>query len=114
MKDGEHGSFSTYARDFLTNHKLRRLPKNGLEGIVSIFYLVAPLVFTSFTEEMKGYLSIAADKRILQAVITDLNFDEYLAGCKALGCVSELIAIQLWAQIERTDTNIINIGVVYR
>lgn len=113
-KSGMHGNFSTYTRDFLKQHKLRSVPLERFRGnrFNILFSSAASVHF--LVEQMKGYLEISADNRLLQAVKADLNTEEYLAGCKALGLVSELITIPLWAQIERTDTNIIDIGAVYR
>jgi len=109
-----HGSFSTYTCDFLKEHKLRSVPLERFRGnrFNILFSSAASVHFLA--EEMKGFLQISAENRLLQAVKADLNTEEYLAGCKALGCISELITIPLWAQIERTDTTIIDIGVVYR
>ncbi|WAR06273.1 hypothetical protein MAR_021642 [Mya arenaria] len=113
-KSGVHGSFSAYLHDFLNQHKLQSVPLERFRGNrFNILFSSAACVYF-LAEEMKEFLEISADNRFLQAVKSDLNTMEYLARCKALRFVFELITKPLWAQIERTDTNIKDIGVVYR
>ena len=113
-KSGMHGSFSTYTSDFLKEHHLRSVPLERFRGNrFNILFSSASHVHF-LADEMNDFLSISANNRLLQAVKFDISNSEYLAGCKALGFVSELITVPLWSQIERTDTNIIDIGVIYR
>ena len=61
-------------------------------------YFLAPYV--------QEYLQGGHQNRLLQSVKHDINVPEYLAGCKALGLVSELITKPLWGLIENKNVHV--------
>ena len=63
---------------------------------------------------MNQYLEFGASNHLLQAVKSDLEVPEYLAGCKSLRLVSHLIMLPLWSQIENTDISILEIAQYYK
>ena len=51
-------------------------------------------------DEMCRFLEGHQANRLLQAVLQDLKTPQYLAGCKALGLISQLVTIPLWCLSE--------------
>lgn len=77
-----------------------------------VFSSAASVFFLA--DEMTNYLQSGASNRLLKAVQSDLQVPEYIAGCKALGLVSQLITVPLWTQIEDTKIHILDIGESYK
>ncbi|CAG2220925.1 unnamed protein product [Mytilus edulis] len=65
-------------------------------------------------DKMSAYLEAGASNRLLLALQFDLQIPEYVAGCKALGLISEFITIPLWCCLEDSNISIMDIGVHFK
>jgi hypothetical protein len=63
---------------------------------------------------MLAFLQSGATNRLLKSLSFDFQVQEYLAGCKALGLISELISKPLWYRIEDPSISIMQIGAYYQ
>ena len=48
--------------------------------------------------------------QLLNAIMTDIEVPEYLAGCRALGLVNKIITAPLWQVMELRDTSILDMN----
>ena len=113
-KNGAHMPFATFLQDFLTTNKLNSIPLERFKGNrFNIIFSSGSNVFY-LHDQMKAFLEFGASNRLLQAVQFDLGIQEYLAGCKALGLVSELITKPLWCKIEDSNITIMQMGTQYK
>ncbi|KAH3712103.1 hypothetical protein DPMN_071782 [Dreissena polymorpha] len=93
MKSGVHRSFSSYISEFLKQYKLRSVPSERFRGNRFNILIISASSVHFLSEEMKGFLEISAENRLLQAVKAEVKTEEYLEGCKALSLISELITV---------------------
>ena len=95
-KNGQFQQFSTYVQVMLKENGLNSIPLEPFRGNrFNILFRNAGAVFF-LKEEIKRFLDLESSNRLLAAVKHDINTPEYLAGCKALGLISELITVPLW------------------
>ncbi|XP_071149165.1 uncharacterized protein [Mytilus edulis] len=113
-KNGAHLHFETYIDNFLATHKLRSIPLERYRGNrFNIIFSAASNVFF-LADKMSAYLEAGASNRLLLALQFDLQIPEYVAGCKALGLISEFITIPLWCCLEDSNISIMDIGVHFK
>ncbi|XP_053392120.1 uncharacterized protein LOC128554835 [Mercenaria mercenaria] len=106
-KNGQFLNFETYAKDFLKENGFRGVPLERFRGNrFNILFRNAAYVYF-LKDQLQGYLRIESSNRLLAAVKHDISIPEYLAGCKALGLISELITVPLWCMIEDENVHII-------
>ena len=117
---GRHGSeqsgvyqlFTT----FLKSNNIKHNPLSPFKGNrFNILFYDAGVVFYLSSLIKKFLLDVwQTPKRLLKAVLDDIQIPEYLAGCKALGLVNKLITGPLWRVIESKNESILDMNVRYR
>lgn len=113
-KSGCHGSFLEFLRPTLKEQGFRSLPIQPFRGNrFNILFQNAASTFY-LAEHIEQYLEGAASNKLLKAVLFDIKIPEYQAGCKALGLVSFLVTVPLWASIEDSTIHVLDIGTRYQ
>ncbi|WAR05051.1 SPIN3-like protein, partial [Mya arenaria] len=113
-KNGQYLTFQTYSKDFLRENGFRGVPLERFRGnrFNILFRNAAALFFLK--DKLQSYLSIEHSNRLLASVHHDINIPEYVAGCKALGLISELVTVPLWCVIESENIHIIEAQTLYQ
>ncbi|WAQ97662.1 hypothetical protein MAR_030352 [Mya arenaria] len=107
--------FNQLLEDFRTDENgLRSVPLERFRGSrFNILFRNAANVF--FLEhQIRTYLAIEHSNRLLASINHDINVPEYVAGCKSLGLISELITVPLWCIIEDENLHIIEAKTLYQ
>ena len=80
----------------------------------NILFLNAAILW-HLRDTVKAFLSAhGPTNRLLQAVHADLQVDEFLAACRALGIFRKLVTGPLWRVLESRDVSIIDMSVKYQ
>ncbi|WAQ97233.1 hypothetical protein MAR_029923 [Mya arenaria] len=113
-KNGQYLNFQTYCKESLQENGLRSVPLERFRGNrFNILFRNAANVF--FLEhQIRTYLAIEHSNRLLASINHDINVPEYVAGCKSLGLISELITAPLWFIIEDENLHIIEAQTLYQ
>jgi hypothetical protein len=113
-KNGALMPFQTFIHESLSTNRLRSVPLERFKGNrFNIIFSSAGNVFF-LANEMLAFLQAEATNRLLKSLSFDLQVQEYLAGRKALGLISELISKPLWCRIEDPRISIMQIGPHYK
>ena len=113
-KNGQFCNFSSYIQDMLRENKFHSIPLERFRGNrFNILFRNAGVVFF-LKDKLGSFLELEHSNRLLQAVKHDLSIAEYVAGCKALGLLSELVTVPLWEMTEDGNVHITDSSTVYQ
>jgi hypothetical protein len=113
-KNGQYLNFHTYCKEFLYEKKFRTMPLERFRGNrFNILFRNAASIFF-LKDKLQEYLNIEHSNKLLASVHHDIHVPEYVAGCKALGLISELITVPLWCALENENIHIIESQTMYQ
>ena len=115
-RGSEQAGCSTLFRTFLRHNGIDRLPLAAFRGnrFNIIFYDAAGVYFLkSFMVEYLSQHHGTSLNRLLQAVLTDLQSDTNIAGCKALGIIDKIVTGPFWRQLKTSTVSILDMSEAY-
>jgi hypothetical protein len=113
-KSGCQGNFKLFVKEFLTQHRMKRVPLRSFRGTrFNILFQNASTIFFLHSKMAEFLESYGAENRLLKSILFDLKTKEFIAGTKALGLISNLITCPLWTLLENPNISIINMNSKY-
>lgn len=115
-RGSEQAGCSTYFRAYLRRKGISKIPLASFVGnrFNILFYDAAGVFY--LREHMSDYLRKAHGSRLnqlLQAVLSDLETDHLVTGCRALGIIDKLITGPFWRYLQLSNVSILEMSDLY-
>ena len=114
-RGSQQAGCSVQFRAYLQTKSVDKIPLAAFRGNRFNILLYDAAGVYSLKTHMLNYLTTAHGSLnlLLQAVLSNLQVPQYIAGCKALGIVDKLVTGPLWRHLRLSTTSVLNMSDVY-